>query len=163
MPDELQGVEQSKSSGGQPSIEMVRDLILKILQKLSRFIVLLDAINECYSPEVVLQQFVDLAQSAQNSAIVITSTSSPFPIPMSTGIGNVMEVDMGSVPLEDDMITYINAQTSERRSLRALSPVLQERIKSEVLAKANGMSVSTSLHFTSQADGKQVSLCSMPN
>jgi hypothetical protein len=163
MPDEMQGVEQSVPLGNPPSMEIIRDLILKIVQKLSRCILLLDAINECYDPEVVLEQFVDLTRRAKNIGMVITSTGSPFSTPVFTGIDNFMEVDMGSAPLEDDMITYINTETSERKSLRALSQALRERIKSEVLAKANGMYALPSLHFTSQADDEQVSIRSMPN
>jgi hypothetical protein len=120
-----------------PSVATLQRLVLEHTVNLSRFIILVDAVNECFDPQLVVRRISELVGMSKNIRVLMTAIDSP------EAAKNCEVVDLDTAPVQEaitsDMISYLDNQIEERTKLRDLNPVLKTTIKTNIPAKANGM------------------------
>ncbi|OOQ85019.1 hypothetical protein PEBR_31019 [Penicillium brasilianum] len=113
-------------------ISALEDAIIKHSTGMSRFVILVDALNESSETDRIEDSLLKLARLSPNIRILVTTTSTRA----SSKEANFLNIRAGT--MKEDIETFIQYRLEHDNALRNLTPKLQAEISETLLKDADG-------------------------
>jgi hypothetical protein len=122
-----------------PTIEVVEllQIFISHVRKLDRFYICIDAINESFELEEILEMLSTLVEQCSNIHLFVTSThvyrDSDF------GAAKIISSTMNVQSVDHDIATYIDRTISTKIKSTPLNMMVQEEIRKTIIEKSDGV------------------------
>ena len=117
------------------TVDHILPILAGHLGKLGKSFLVVDAVNESQSTELIVQSLLRLLSITPKLHIIITSTGEPGQL----SFPRVLRVKMDPSKVDKDIAAVITAELETNRNLQRVDGQLKEEIQLKVLQNSNGM------------------------
>ena len=142
--DAMNHLRKIHTKGKKLSLSEMHALILQHLSSLQGFFILVDAINESHRYTEVLDQLFSLVAGHGKICLLVTSTSTWSSAAAGTTPDKhpkILEIDMGTASVTEDIRSYVKARMENGRLLKRLSIDEKAELEARLLRNADRMCV----------------------